>query len=94
MTLRTDTEVTSVDLGQKSVIIGGTGQEKVEYEVLVLATGGIPRRLPIAGKDLSNVYTLRDVEDAKKIDAGGCIRFSAVFSLHPSLLTLRSVKSC
>lgn len=36
----------------------------------MLAPGGTPRRLPIDGKDLSNVFTLRGVEDAKKIDAG------------------------
>ncbi|KAJ3486827.1 hypothetical protein NLI96_g3958 [Meripilus lineatus] len=69
VTLRTNTEVTSVDLAQKSVVIGAT-QERVAYETLVLATGGTPRKLPIEGKDLSNIYTLRGIEDARKIDAG------------------------
>ena len=67
--LRTGTEVTGVDLAAKEVLVG---QERVAYETLVLATGGIPRRLPVPGKDLSNVFVLRDVEDAKKIDAGEC----------------------
>ena len=67
MNLRTGTEVTGVDLAAKEVLVG---QERVAYETLVLATGGIPRRLPVPGKDLSNVFVLRDVEDAKKIDAG------------------------
>lgn len=62
-------EVTSVDPAQKAVVIGST-QERVAYEILVLATGGTPRKLPIVGKDLSNVFTLRGVDDAKKIDAG------------------------
>ncbi|TBU39755.1 hypothetical protein BD309DRAFT_901165 [Dichomitus squalens] len=66
--LRQGVEVTGVELGNKEVVIGAT-QEKVPYDTLVLATGGIPRRLPIPGKDLSNVYTLRGVEDAQKIDA-------------------------
>lgn len=45
-------------------------KETIMYDTVVLATGGIPRRLPIEGKDLSNVYTLRSVPDAQKIDAG------------------------
>ncbi|KAI0714432.1 hypothetical protein C8T65DRAFT_644304 [Cerioporus squamosus] len=65
---REGAEVSGVDVGAKEVIIGAT-QERVPYETLVLATGGVPRRLPIPGKDLSNVFTLRGVDDAKKIDA-------------------------
>lgn len=66
---RTGVEVTSVDPAAKEVTLSGA-QQRVPYETLVLATGGVPRRLPIDGKDLSNVFTLRGVEDAKKIDAG------------------------
>lgn len=44
--------------------------DTLTYEKLILAPGGIPRRLPIEGADLENVFTLRGVEDAKKIDAG------------------------
>ncbi|KAI0926250.1 hypothetical protein AcW1_008468 [Taiwanofungus camphoratus] len=66
--LRTSTEVTSVDLAKKEVVVG-PNQQRVPYETLVLATGGVPRRLPIEGKDLSNVLTMRGVDDAKKIDA-------------------------
>lgn len=73
--LRTGTEVSGVDLASKEVIIGAT-QERVPYESLILASGGLPRRLPIPGKDLANVLTLRGVEDAKKIDAGACIQVS------------------
>ena len=74
---RAGTEVTGVELATKEVVVG-PNQEKVPYDTLVLATGGTPRRLPIPGKDLSNVYTLRSVEDTKKIDAGmsalwGCL---------------------
>ncbi|PIL29845.1 hypothetical protein GSI_08052 [Ganoderma sinense ZZ0214-1] len=61
-------EVTGVEVTTKEVV-AGPNQEKVPYDTLVLATGGTPRRLPIPGKDLSNIYTLRGVEDAKKIDA-------------------------
>ena len=48
----------------------GSGGERVPYGTLVLATGGTPRKLPIDGVELGNVFTLRGVEDAKNIDAG------------------------
>lgn len=70
--LRTGVEVTAVSPGEKEVIIG-SGQ-RVPYDTLVLATGGVPRRLPIDGADLANVFTLRGVDDTKKIDAGGWLR--------------------
>ncbi|KAI0775025.1 hypothetical protein BD413DRAFT_471840 [Trametes elegans] len=65
---RAGTEVSGVDPSAKEVIVGAL-QERVPYEKLILASGGVPRRLPIEGKDLANVYTLRFVEDAQKIDA-------------------------
>lgn len=40
------------------------------YETLILATGGVPRRLPIEGADLENVFTFRGLEDSKQVDAG------------------------
>ncbi|EIN09781.1 hypothetical protein PUNSTDRAFT_51954 [Punctularia strigosozonata HHB-11173 SS5] len=66
--LRTGVEVTSVDFAKKSVVIGN-GQESVSYGTLILASGGTSRRLPIEGKDFSNVFTLRGINDAKQIDA-------------------------
>lgn len=68
VTLRTGTEVVSVDASGKAVEI--TGGERVSYDTLVLASGGVPRKLPIDGKDLGNIFTMRGAEDAKKIDAG------------------------
>lgn len=59
--------MTSVDLAQKEVSIDG-GKEKVKYGTLVLAPGSAARRLPIEGVELQNVYTLRNVQDAAKID--------------------------
>ena len=38
-----------------------------EYEKLLLATGGRPRRLPIPGSELDNVLTLRTIEDSDRI---------------------------
>jgi len=45
------------------------GKETIPYDALILAPGGTPRRLPIEGANLDNVYTFRGIEDAKKVDA-------------------------
>ncbi|RDB26297.1 Apoptosis-inducing factor 1 [Hypsizygus marmoreus] len=67
-TIRLGAEVTSVDLSKKQVILEG-GKETLNYDKLVLATGGIPRRLPVEGAQLENVYTFRGVPDSQKVDA-------------------------
>ena len=61
--------VTSVDNEGKKVELDG-GKETFAYDKLVLATGGTPRRLPVEGATLENVFTFRGVEDAKKVDEG------------------------
>ena len=66
--------MTSVDTSNKTVTLDD-GKEIIRYDTLILASGGVPRRLPIEGADLENVYTLRNVQDAQKIDSG--INFSA-----------------
>lgn len=67
-TLRIGTTVTSVDSSNKTVILED-GKEKIPYDTLILASGGVPRRLPIEGANFENVYTLRTVQDAQKIDS-------------------------
>ncbi|PPQ70061.1 hypothetical protein CVT26_013385 [Gymnopilus dilepis] len=67
--IRLGVEVTSVDLEKKTVILDG-GKDSVPYDKLILASGGTPRRLPIEGAQLENVYTFRGIDDAKKVDAG------------------------
>jgi NADPH-dependent 2,4-dienoyl-CoA reductase/sulfur reductase-like enzyme len=61
--------VTSVDTNTKTVALDG-GKEIIPYDTLILASGGVPRRLPIEGADLENVYTLRRIQDAQLIDSG------------------------
>jgi apoptosis-inducing factor 3 len=61
--------VTSVDASNKTVTLED-GKEIIPYDTLILASGGVPRRLPIEGADLENVHTLRNVQDAQKIDSG------------------------
>ncbi|KAK0708518.1 cytochrome P450 [Lasiosphaeris hirsuta] len=59
-------EVTGVDFGTKTVTTKSGG--KFAYTKLVLSTGGTPRLLPLQGfKVLGNIFTLRNVHDAKKI---------------------------
>ncbi|TFK72981.1 flavo protein [Pluteus cervinus] len=65
--IRLGTIVTSVDLEKRQVSLDG-GKDIVPYDKLILAPGGIPRRLPVEGANFENVFTLRDVEDAAKID--------------------------
>lgn len=58
--------VTAVDAKAKSVTLDNG--RKLEYENLVLATGGTPKRIPIPGADLPNVLVLRQISDTKAIN--------------------------
>lgn len=59
-------EVTSVDFNQKTVKTK-SGKD-FPYTKLVLATGGVPRPLPLPGfKELGNVFLLRFVTDVQAI---------------------------
>lgn len=60
-------EVTHIDPTTKTVTLSD-GKE-LRYGALLLATGGMPRRLPIAGADLPGVHYLRTIEDAHAIKA-------------------------
>lgn len=61
--------MTSVDVEKKLVVLDD-GKDTVAYDKLILAPGGTPRRLPVDGANLDNVFTFRGVDDAKKVDAG------------------------
>lgn len=69
--------VTSIDTSKKAITLDD-GKEIIPYDTLILASGGVPRRLLIEGADLENVYTLRNVQDAQKIDSGTILSASAV----------------
>jgi NADPH-dependent 2,4-dienoyl-CoA reductase/sulfur reductase-like enzyme len=63
--LRLGTRATALDLaGHRVQLDGGEG---VEYDKLLLATGSVPRRLPIPGADADGVHYLRTREDADAI---------------------------
>lgn len=67
VTTHLDRRVIGVDAGSKSARFeDGT---ELRYSALLLATGGVPRRLDIPGGDLQGVHYLRTIEDAAAIGA-------------------------
>ena len=70
--VRIHTEVKDIDIANKKVKIHNshTGETYYEtYDKLVLSPGASPMRPPIPGIDLSNIFTLRNVEDTDRIKA-------------------------
>ncbi|MBI3583688.1 MAG: NAD(P)/FAD-dependent oxidoreductase [Nitrospinae bacterium] len=65
--------VTAVDTKKKQVILNNKGQgtrgkgQVIDYDKLLIATGGIPFIPPIKGKDRKNVYTFTKWSDAAEI---------------------------
>ena len=59
------TTVTGIDRGRREVTLSGGGH--LGYGKLLLATGSIPRRLPLPGTDSGGVLYLRRVEDSDRI---------------------------
>jgi len=58
-------EVKSVSTSNKKIALASG--KSLDYDKLVLATGGMPRRLPIPGVDLNNIHMLRTISDANAI---------------------------
>ena len=64
----TETEVTAVDSTKKTVTYEKEGNEVVmDYDKLVLATGGNPFVPPMEGVDLDGVYRIRNIDDGIKV---------------------------
>ncbi|WP_340819886.1 FAD-dependent oxidoreductase [Methanolobus sp. WCC4] len=63
--LRLGTKVDSIDLKGRCIISAG---ETYPFDKLVIATGSTPEIPSIPGATLENVFTLRTLSDAKKID--------------------------
>ena len=62
--VRTDTEVTAIDLPSKSIIANG---KQFDYDKLGIATGSLPLIPQIPGIDKKGVYILRNLDDGKKV---------------------------
>lgn len=41
--------------------------EALPYDYLILAAGAQPRQLPVRGAELGNIFTLRSIDDAKRL---------------------------
>ena len=46
------------------------GKDFIHYDKLILAPGGQPKKPPIPGVDLENVFTFRGIKDAVRVDTG------------------------
>ncbi len=70
--VRLGKEAKYIDTKAKNVSIQDLktkSEEKISYDSLILATGGLALKPSIPGVDLKNVFTLRTVEDGKDIIA-------------------------
>ena len=66
--LRLGMPVTGIDPVARNVQLG---EDRMEYENLVLATGSVPRRLPAAiGGDLEGVHVVRTLKDVDAMSPG------------------------
>jgi len=69
-TLKTETKVTAVNTGERTVeIINKNGEsETLQYDSLVMATGATSFLPPIKGKEKEGIHSLRTLDDGQKID--------------------------
>jgi 3-phenylpropionate/trans-cinnamate dioxygenase ferredoxin reductase component len=57
--------IVSLDRGAQHVQLDDGA--RLAYDALLLATGGVPRTLPVPGSDLEGVYALRTLADAQHL---------------------------
>ncbi|WP_313812146.1 FAD-dependent oxidoreductase [Glutamicibacter sp.] len=65
ITVLQNTRVTSIDPAAKT--LHTDAGDSVDWDQLILATGSVPRKLPLPGTDATNVFYLRTVEDSTNI---------------------------
>lgn len=63
---RVQAHVTGLDLDRKTVSLS-TGNA-VSFDALLLATGGLPRRLDVPGAGLPHVFTIRHTADLRRME--------------------------
>ncbi|HEU4657713.1 MAG TPA: FAD-dependent oxidoreductase [Capillimicrobium sp.] len=63
--LELDSEVVSIDAGAHTLVLA-EGRE-IAYDRLLLATGAEPRRLEVPGSQLTGLFYLRDLADARRL---------------------------
>ena len=86
--------VTRVDPTTKRVVYtdNQTVEDELFYDELILAPGGQPKRLPIEGANLSNVYTLRTFQDAQTI-RDACVEGKRVVVIGTSFISMELVNA-
>jgi|WetSurMetagenome_2_1015567.scaffolds.fasta_scaffold04501_5 nitrite reductase (NADH) large subunit len=67
ISLITNQRVASIDSGSKQIILGANAH--MSYDKLLVATGGRATILPLPGIEKNGVFTLRNIQDARKIRA-------------------------
>jgi NADPH-dependent 2,4-dienoyl-CoA reductase/sulfur reductase-like enzyme/nitrite reductase/ring-hydroxylating ferredoxin subunit len=82
--------VTNVDVITKTITF--EDHENLTYDKLLLATGGIPRKLDVPGKELQNIFMLRSFDDSKAI-IKACENVSRVAIIGASFIGLESAFS-
>ncbi len=84
--------VESINIERKEVIL--ESGESISWDRLLIATGANPRLLDVEGRGLKNIFTLRNIEDSKRIVrcckngvrkaivlGGGLVGFKAAYGL-------------
>ena len=86
--------MTRVDPTNKRVTFTDSQNTEGElfYDNLVLAPGGQPKRLPIEGANLSNVYTLRNFQNAQEI-RDACVEGQRVVVIGTSFISMELVNA-
>ena len=86
--------MTRVDPTTKRVVYtdNQTTEDELFYDDLILAPGGQPKRLPIEGANLSNVYTLRKFQDAQMI-RDACVEGKRVVVIGTSFISMELVNA-
>jgi 3-phenylpropionate/trans-cinnamate dioxygenase ferredoxin reductase subunit len=65
--LWTSTRVVGLEPGARELLLEGEG--RLGYDRLLLATGGMPRRLDVSGSELEGIHSLRTLADSEAIGA-------------------------
>jgi len=70
LNLKTETKVTKIDTGKKTVLtVDKNGNaEEIPYDSLIIATGASAFTPPIKGREKQGILPLRTIEDGQRID--------------------------
>lgn len=90
VTTRFNIKAVSIDIRNRRVKI--ENGEEIEYQKLLLATGGVPFVTPIKGRDKEGVFTFTKLDDAKRLKAR-VESFGHVVVIGAGLIGLKAAES-